>query len=65
MDHIFYGETRLYPGVLIRCQTYHGDYVCSYSIVAMLCGDGTTFSTQVPTIRCVWVPAVVSCHVEH
>jgi hypothetical protein len=52
-------------GELIWCQSYHGNYVCSCARVAMLDGDGTTSSTQVPVVRCAWVHVGVSCHARH
>jgi hypothetical protein len=32
-------------GILIRRQSYHGDYVCTLGIVAMSGGDGMDYST--------------------
>jgi hypothetical protein len=34
-DQIFHGETRLYWGELIQCQSDHGDYVCCHGGVAI------------------------------
>jgi hypothetical protein len=65
MDRISYGKARLYQGVLVQCQSYHGNYVFCYDRVAMLDDDGMTLSTQVPAVRCAWVPTVVSCHARH
>jgi hypothetical protein len=48
VDQIFYGEPRLYWGELIRCQSEHGNYVCSHGGVAVLGSDGTDSITQVP-----------------
>jgi hypothetical protein len=31
----------------------------------MSADDGTTFSTQVPTVRYVWVLVVMPCHARH
>jgi hypothetical protein len=65
MDRITYGKPHLYQDVLIQCQSYYGDYACPYGRVAMSDGDGTTSSTQVPAVRCVWVPVAMSCHGRH
>jgi hypothetical protein len=65
MDCISYGKVHLYQGVLILCQSYHGDYACPYSSVAMLDSDGMSSNTQVPAVRCVWVPLAVSTCVRH
>jgi hypothetical protein len=48
VDRISYGEARLYQGVIIRCQSDHGDYACSRGGVDMPDGDGTDSSTRVP-----------------
>jgi hypothetical protein len=61
MDRLSYGEVRLYQGELIRCQSYHGDYVCTCGSVAMSDDDWTESSTQVPVVRCMWVPVATSC----
>jgi hypothetical protein len=45
MDHKSYGKGRLYQGVLILHQSYHGDYAYLGGRVAVSDGDGTTFST--------------------
>jgi hypothetical protein len=65
MDHISYGKVCLYQGVLIPCQSYHGDYACPYGIVAKSDNDGTASSTQVPAIRCVWLLVAMSCHARY
>jgi hypothetical protein len=65
MDRISYGKGHLYQGVLILHQSYHGDYVYPCGRVAMSDGDATASNTKVPTIRCVWEAAAVSCHVRH
>jgi hypothetical protein len=44
-DRILHRETRLYQGVLIHRQIYHGDYAYSFSRVAMSGDDGMSFST--------------------
>jgi hypothetical protein len=51
--------------MLILRQSYHGDYAYPCGRVAMLDDDGMTSSTQVPTVKCVWVPVAVSCHTRH
>jgi hypothetical protein len=58
-------RTRFFQGVLIQCQSYHGDYVCSFGGVAMSGSDGMSSSTQVPAARHMWVPMVMSCRVRH
>jgi hypothetical protein len=45
MDQILHGEARFYQGMLIRCQSYHGDYASSGGGVAMSSGDGMDPST--------------------
>jgi hypothetical protein len=65
LDQIPFGEARLYQGVLIRCQSYHGNYACSFCGAAMSGDDGTDSSTEVPTVRCAWVPAALSYHARH
>jgi hypothetical protein len=65
MDQIPYGGARFYQGVLIQCQTYHENYVCSCGGVAMSGSDETDSSTQVHAIRCVWVPVAMSCRARH
>jgi hypothetical protein len=35
MDRIPYAEAHLHQGMLIQCQSYHGDYACSFGGVAM------------------------------
>jgi hypothetical protein len=50
MDRLPYGEARFYQGELFRHQSHHGDFACSCDGVAMLDGDGTYFSTHVPTV---------------
>jgi hypothetical protein len=52
MDRISYGKVRLYQGVLIPCQSYHGDYAYPCGRVAMSNNDGMTSSTQEPIVRC-------------
>jgi hypothetical protein len=59
MDRIPYGEVRFYQGKVIQCQSYHGDYACSYGGVAMSGGDGVDSNTQVPIVMCAWV--LVAC----
>jgi hypothetical protein len=41
----------LLSGVLIQCQSYHGDYACSYGEVAMSGGDEMDSSTQMPVCQ--------------
>jgi hypothetical protein len=45
MNQISYGEARLYPGELIQCQSYYGDYACSYGGVDMSGIDGMDSNT--------------------
>jgi hypothetical protein len=45
--------------------SYHGDYACSFGGATVSDGDGIGSSTQVPTDRCAWVPAVRSYHARH
>jgi hypothetical protein len=35
MNRIPYGEAHLYQDMVVQCQSYHGDYVCSFGGVAM------------------------------
>jgi hypothetical protein len=42
----------LYQDVLIRCQSYRGDYACSFGGAIVPGGDRTGSSTQVPIVRC-------------
>jgi hypothetical protein len=49
----------------MRCQSYHDDYTCSYGGVAMSSGDEMDSSTQVPAVRCVWVPMAMSYRARH
>jgi hypothetical protein len=65
MDRIPRGEARLYQGMLIRCQRYRGDYVCSFGGATMLDGDGMSSSTQVLIVRCTWVSVVLSYQARH
>jgi hypothetical protein len=65
MDRISYGEAHLYQSELIQCQSYRVNYACSYGGVAMSGVDGIYFSTQVPAIRCVWVPVAMSYCAKH
>jgi hypothetical protein len=65
MDLVIYGKVYLYHIMLILRQSYHGDYAYPCGRVAMLDDDGMTSSTQVPTVKCVWVPVAVSCHTRH
>jgi hypothetical protein len=65
MGHTSYGEAPLYQGVLIRCQSYHDDDVCSCDKVDTLGGDGTTSTTQVLVVRCAWMPVVISYLSRH
>jgi hypothetical protein len=65
MDQILHGEALFYQGVLIRSQRYHSNYVCSCGGVTMSDGDGMDPSTQVPVVRCVWVPVTLSYHGRH
>jgi hypothetical protein len=41
-------------GVLIRCQSYHDDYACTFGRVAMPGGDGMDSYTRVPVARHMW-----------
>jgi hypothetical protein len=52
-------------GVLIRCQSYHGDYACPFGDVAVPGSDGMGSSTQVPVVKCAWVPATTSHRARH
>jgi hypothetical protein len=45
MDRIPFGEARFYQDELIRCHSYHGDYVFSCGGFAMPGGDGTNSNT--------------------
>jgi hypothetical protein len=54
MDRISYGEAHFYQEKLIRCQSYHGNYVCSGGGDAMSRGDGMDSSSRVPLVRSVW-----------
>jgi hypothetical protein len=65
MDRIPYGEAHFYQGELIRCQSYHGNYACSCSEVAMSGGDETDSSTQVSVVRSVWAPVAMSYCATH
>jgi hypothetical protein len=51
--------------VLIRCQSYHTDYACSYGGAVVSSGDGMNSSTQVSVVRCAWVPVTMSHHARH
>jgi hypothetical protein len=51
--------------MLILCQSYHDDYAYTCGRVAMSDSDGIASSTQVPTIRCAWVPVAVPCCAKH
>jgi hypothetical protein len=65
MDRISYAEIRFYHDVLIPCQSYHDDYVCLRGRVAMSDGDGTTFNTQVPTVRRTWMHVAMFSSIRH
>jgi hypothetical protein len=65
LEQIPRGEAHHYQGVLIRCQSYRGDYACSFGRATVLDGDGMGSSTQVPTAKCAWVPVVLSYHARH
>jgi hypothetical protein len=41
-------------GMLIRCQSSHGDYACTLGRVAMSGGDGMDSCTRVPATRHAW-----------
>jgi hypothetical protein len=58
IDRILCGVAWFYQGVLIQRQGYHGDYACSFGIIAMSGGDGMDSSTQLPAVRRVWVLVV-------
>jgi hypothetical protein len=51
--------------VLIRCQSYHGDYGCTFGEVAVLGGDGTCSITQVPVVKHAWVPLAMFRRARH
>jgi hypothetical protein len=65
MDRTSYGEAQLYQGVLIPCQSYHGNYVCPCGRAAMLHSDGMASSNQAPDVKCVWAPVAMSHHARH
>jgi hypothetical protein len=65
MDRILCGEPRFYQGMIVRCQSYHDDYMCSFGGVAMSSGDETDSSTQVSAARHAWVPVAMSYHARH
>jgi hypothetical protein len=65
VNRIFHGEPRLYWGELIRCQSGHGNYVCSLGRVVISDGDRMSFSTRVSVARHAWVSEVTSYHVWH
>jgi hypothetical protein len=61
LDRLGTCKTELYmeklafsEGMLIRRQSYHGDYACTRGRVAMLGGDGRDSCTRVPAARHVW-----------
>jgi hypothetical protein len=54
-------RTRFYQGILIHCQSYHGDYVCSFDGVVMSGGNRMDSSTQVLVVKRVWAPVATSC----
>jgi hypothetical protein len=58
-------KMHLYQGMLIPRQSYHNDYAYPSGRISMLDGDGMTSNTQVPAVRCTWVPMPVSCHARH
>jgi hypothetical protein len=62
MDQNPLGEARFYQGVLIRSESYHGDYVCPYGGIAMSGSDGMDSSTQVPVVRYASVPVAMNNH---
>jgi hypothetical protein len=41
-------------GMILRCQSYHGDYTCTLGRVAMSGSDGMNSCTRVPATRCAW-----------
>jgi hypothetical protein len=51
--------------MLISHQSYHNDYAYLGGRVVMSDGDGMTFSTQVPAVRCACESVVVSYCVRH
>jgi hypothetical protein len=55
-DLILDGEAHLYQGMLIRRQSYHGDYMCTLGRVSILDTDGMDSCTWVPTARRAWGP---------
>jgi hypothetical protein len=65
MDWTPYKEVHFYQGELIRCRSYHDNYTCSCGGVAMSDGDATNSSTQVFTVRHVWVLVAMSYHARH
>jgi hypothetical protein len=65
MDRISYEKAHMYQGMLILYQSCHVDCAYPCGRVAMSDGDGTTSSTQVPTVKCTWVPVAVSCCARH
>jgi hypothetical protein len=65
MDPNSYRRVRLYHSVLTPRQSYHSDYAYLGGRVAMSDDDGMAFNTQVPAVRCAWVPVVVSCGMRH
>jgi hypothetical protein len=65
MDRNSYGKVRLYQGMLMMLQSYHGDYAYPGGRFVVSDGNGMAFSTRVYAIRCVWVHVAMSCRVGH
>jgi hypothetical protein len=54
-----------FQGVLIWCQSYHGEYPCLFGDVAVSSGDRTGSSTQVSIIKRAWALVAMSCRANH
>jgi hypothetical protein len=60
--NLSWGNLPPWQGGLIQWQGDHDDYACSLGRVAISGGDGTDYSTQVPSDRSAWVSVATSYH---
>jgi hypothetical protein len=60
MDRFLHGEAYFYLGMIVQCQSYHGNYAYPRGGATMLVGDGMDSRTRVSATMGAWVPVVLS-----